>query len=326
LRLEDYVAGVKDGDRAVLGRAITLLESRRADHRVLAQELLTRLLPATGGGQRIGVTGVPGAGKSTLIERLGLRLIEDGKRVAVLAVDPSSSRSRGSILGDKTRMGELARQERAFIRPSPTGGALGGVAAATRETILLLEAAGFDVVLVETVGVGQSEILVAGMVDSLLLLLLAGAGDELQGIKRGILELADVVAINKADGANLMAAREARAQLAAALRFLPPQSRHWQPPVLAVSAADGSGLAELWAALDDHHRTLAAHGELAAKRRRQARDHLWSLLDDGLHRAFRQHPAVAARLRDVERRVEGGELTPRQAAEQLLDAFGRPSS
>lgn len=322
LTLDDYVRGVRAADRTVLGRAITLIESQRASHQEEAQELLARLLQHTGGAYRVGLTGTPGVGKSTLIERLGLFLIERGHRVAVLAIDPSSSLSGGSILGDKTRMGQLAVHDHAFVRPSPSRGSLGGVARKTRETILLCEAAGFDVVLVETVGVGQSEIMVAGMVDSVLMLLQPGAGDELQGIKRGILELIDLLAINKADGKNLLAAQRSRTQYESALHFFRPTSPHWRPPVLTCSATEGTGLEELWQAVEEHRLALSEHGELAAKRRRQQRDWLWDLVEEQLLDAFRRHPEVATDLPEIERQVLADEITPTLAARRLLEKFG----
>jgi GTPase len=321
LTLDGYVAGVLAGDRTVLGRAITLVESERQDHQELAQELLGRLLPETGRGYRVGITGVPGVGKSTFIEVLGTRLTAAGHRVAVLAVDPTSSVSRGSILGDKTRMERLARDPLAFIRPSPTGGSLGGVGRKTRETILVCEAAGFDVVLVETVGVGQSETLVAQMVDFFMLLMLPGAGDELQGIKRGIMELADLVAITKADGANAARAMEAQRQFAAALRLLTPHGAPWQPAVLSCSALEGTGIEELWAKVEEHRGALEARGELQARRREQRVRWMWSMVEDGLLGLLRNRPGLAALAPDLETAVAAGTLTPTAAARRLLGLF-----
>ncbi|HSN57134.1 MAG TPA: methylmalonyl Co-A mutase-associated GTPase MeaB, partial [Candidatus Sulfomarinibacteraceae bacterium] len=279
--VEELVAGIRSGDRALLGRALTLVESNRADHRRQAQNLLTAILPATGGGHRIGISGVPGVGKSTFIETFGLRLLAAGHRLAVLAIDPSSSLSKGSILGDKTRMERLSASDDAFIRPSPTGGSLGGVARKTRESILVCEAAGFDMVIVETVGVGQSETAVADMVDFFLVLELAGAGDELQGIKRGILELADLISINKADGDNRAAARRARAELARALQLLRPETGDRPAPqVVTASAVTGDGLDEIRDLFVEHRQRLEASGGLDRRRSAQALQWMWSLVDD----------------------------------------------
>jgi LAO/AO transport system kinase len=329
LEVDDYVDGVRRRDRAALGRAITLVESNRPDHRMQAQELLTRLLPHTGGAHRIGISGVPGVGKSTFIESFGCRLIEHGHQVAVLAVDPSSSATRGSILGDKTRMERLAASQAAFIRPSPTGGSLGGVARKTRETILVCEAAGFDVVLVETVGVGQAETVVAGMVDLFLLLQLTGAGDELQGIKRGILELADIVAVNKADGNNLAAARRTRAELERALQILRPGGREidWAPRVITASGLTGEGLDEVWSLIEEHRTQLTPSGAFDERRRQQKRQWMWSLVDEGLRTAIREHDAASALATRLEQEVVEGETTATRAAERILEAFGiEPSS
>ncbi|PIE20966.1 MAG: methylmalonyl Co-A mutase-associated GTPase MeaB [Proteobacteria bacterium] len=321
LTLDDYVAGVERGDRAVLARAITLVESGRAAHRRLAAELLTRVMPRTGGARRIGITGVPGVGKSTFIDALGTLLTERGHRVAVLAVDPSSERSGGSILGDKTRMARLSIDPRAFIRPSPSSGTLGGVASKTRETMLLCEAAGFDVVLVETVGVGQSETVVAQMTDTFLVLMIAGAGDQLQGIKRGIMELADVLAVNKADGDNALRAKSAASDYRSALHFLYPREVAWRPRVLTCSALTGERLADVWHAMQLHRETLTRTGELAARRRRQLRRWMWDMVEEGLRDAFATHPAIAGRLAQVEAAVDAGEVPPTRAARQLLAAF-----
>ena len=313
--------GVRAGDRAALARAITLLESRRADHRALADDVLARLMPLTGGSQRMGVSGVPGAGKSTFIEAFGLRQVEAGQRVAVLAVDPSSSLSGGSILGDKTRMLRLANHPSAFVRPSPSGGTLGGVAARTRETVLLCEAAGFDAVIVETVGVGQSEALVAGMVDFFVVLALAGAGDELQGIKRGVLELADLVAVNKADGDGLMRAEMAARSLRSALDVLAPRDAAWRPPVLTCSALTGAGLAEIAAAMAEHRRAGEASGAREERRRSQRVRWLWEAVEDGLLAALHANPAVAARRAALEAAVRDGSLPANVAAREMLSAF-----
>lgn len=321
LSLDEYVSGVTAGDRAVLGRAITLVESDRRDHQDLAQEMLTQLLPKTGDAYRVGITGVPGVGKSTFIETLGTKLTSKGHRVAVLAVDPSSSVSRGSILGDKTRMEKLAKDENAFIRPSPTSGSLGGVGRKTRESILVCEAAGFDVVLVETVGVGQSETLVADMVDFFLLLMLAGAGDELQGIKRGIMELADLLAITKVDGANADRAHHAKRDFQAALRLLTPPSQHWTPEVMTCSAVEDRGIAELWEKVEKHRRIMKEAGALEERRRRQRVRWLWSMVEEGLLGLLKDRPDLASRSRDLENAVARGSLTATAAARQLLAAF-----
>jgi LAO/AO transport system kinase len=317
------VKGIRSRDRAALGRALTLVESDRAGDRQRAQELLTTLLPLTGGAQRIGVSGVPGVGKSTFIETLGLKLVGAGRRVAVLAVDPSSSVSKGSILGDKTRMEKLAASDESFIRPSPTGGSLGGVARKTRESILVCEAAGYDVVLVETVGVGQSETAVAGMVDCFLLLMLTGAGDELQGIKRGILELADVISINKADGANAAEAERARTEIQRALAILRPAGEGgWRPRVVTSSGRTGAGLDEIWRLIQEHRAALEAGGELERRRRRQLLSWMWELVDEGLRNAVREHPGVDAALRDLEGDILEGRTTPTTAADTILRLFG----
>jgi LAO/AO transport system kinase len=301
-----------------------LVESNRADHQRQAQELLTALLPHTGDARRVGISGVPGVGKSTFIESFGCRLIDDGHRVAVLAVDPSSSVTRGSILGDKTRMEQLAARGEAFIRPSPTSGSLGGVARKTRESMLVCEAAGFDVVLVETVGVGQSEAVVAEMVDFFLVLMLAGAGDELQGIKRGILELADLVAVNKADGDNLAAAERDRSELEHALQILRParDGDIWRPAVVTCSGLTGDGLTKVWETIEEHRQRLSDSGQLSDRRRLQLLQWMWSLVDEGLLAAAREHPDVAAAVPDLENDVLEGRMTPTSAAETILRTLG----
>jgi LAO/AO transport system kinase len=314
---------IRRGERSALARAITLVESTRADHRDRAQELLQQLIPEAGSAMHVGITGVPGVGKSTTIEALGMYLIEQGHRVAVLAVDPSSTRTGGSILGDKTRMSRLAAHPDAYIRPSPTSGTLGGVARATRETIVLLEAAGFDVILVETVGVGQSEVTVAGMVDTFVFLTLARTGDQLQGIKKGVLELADIVVVNKADGAHAVEAKRAARELAGAIRLIHPRDTLWRPPVLTMSALEGSGLAELWATVLDHRRVLTDAGEFDARRRTQQVEWTWAMVRDAVLDRVLTHPAVKAVRSDLERRVRDGELTPALAAQQILDAASR---
>lgn len=321
LSLDEYERGVRGRDRAVLARAITLIESRSDSDLALAQALLTRLLPATGGARRIGVTGVPGVGKSTFVDELGMRLIAQGLRVAVLAIDPSSTISGGSILGDKTRMARLSVAPAAFIRPSPSGLSPGGIARRTRETMLLCEAAGFDVILVETVGVGQGETAVADMVDFFLVLALPGAGDELQGIKKGVLELADAIAVNKCDGEGAARARITLGDLNAALRYLPRRRPEWAVRVVAVSGLTGEGLDELWAVVQEHRRTLEASGGLAALRAEQQRAWMWSLVSERLERTFRTHPQVAARLAGIEAAVVAGQLTPPAAADALFEVF-----
>ena len=313
--------GLLAGRRSDLGRAITLVESQRGDDQAQARALLERLLPHAGASVRVGITGVPGVGKSTFIETLGRQLTAAGQRVAVLAVDPSSTRSGGSILGDKTRMQELARDPGAFVRPSPSRGSLGGVARRTREVILLCEAAGYEIVLVETVGVGQSETLVAGMVDFFLVLMLAGAGDELQGIKRGILELADMVAINKADGDNLEAARRARVDYARALHLMPRKSEHWTVPVKTCSARTGAGVAELWTEVLAYRDALRAAGEWESQRAEQRIGAMWRAIEWSLLDLFRGDAAVQARVVGLEAELRAGGLTPDHAAAQLLRAF-----
>jgi len=320
--VEEYAAGVRSGSRAWLGRAITLVESTRPDHRALAQQLLVRLGPGPAGTHRVGVTGVPGVGKSTFIDALGSQLTAAGHRVAVLAVDPSSTRTRGSILGDKTRMARLAVDPLAFIRPSPTAGTLGGVANATREAIVVVEAAGYDVVIVETVGVGQSETTVADMVDTFLLLALARTGDQLQGIKKGVLEIADVIAVNKADGPHAADARRAARELAGALRLLRGSDQAWQAPVVTCSALEDAGIAEVWQHVVLHQDALAASGGLAERRRRQQVGWVWATVHRRLLDRLGADPAVVALAPVVERQVRAGELTPFAAAERILAAFG----
>jgi len=317
--VSDLAAAVRDGDRAALPRAITLIESTRPDHRAQAQQLLLALMPEAGSGMHVGITGVPGVGKSTAIEALGMYLIERGHRVAVLAVDPSSTRTGGSILGDKTRMARLAMHPNAYIRPSPTSGTLGGVAKATRETIVLLEAAGFEVILVETVGVGQSEVTVANMVDTFVFLTLARTGDQLQGIKKGVLELADIVVVNKADGEHAAEAKAAARELTGAMRLIHPRETLWRPPVLTMSALHGTGLAELWDTVLKHRQVLTDAGEFEARRRAQQVDWTWSMVRDTVLDRVLSHPAVKKIRAEVERQVRDGELTPALAAQQLLD-------
>ena len=324
LELDDYVKGVRACDRAVLGRAITLVESNAKKDQALAQQMLVELLPFTGKSRRVGITGVPGVGKSTFIEALGSNLTAAGHRVAVLAVDPTSGVTGGSILGDKTRMTKLSRDPNAFVRPSPASGSLGGVTRKTRETMLVCEAAGFDVVLVETVGVGQSETAVAEMVDFFLVLMLANAGDELQGIKRGIMELADMIAINKAEAEGAVAARHAKREYMAALRLMRGNHPDWKPPVLAVSGLHNQGLDLLWEKIEEHRKAFEANGVLRARRREQMRRWMWSMVDDRLLRAVRSHPAVAAQVPQLEAAVLDGKLTATLGAEAILKAFGEP--
>lgn len=314
------LTALREGSIRALSRTITLIESTRADHRARAGQVLDALLPDTGRSMRIGISGVPGVGKSTFIETLGLHLVGAGHRVAVLAVDPSSSRSGGSILGDKTRMEQLSRHPAAFIRPSPTSGSLGGVASRTRESMLACEAAGFDVIIVETVGVGQSEVAVAGMVDCFVLLQLPNAGDELQGIKRGIMELADLVVINKAD-LNPTAARLARRQIAGALHLLSTRLNCWRPEALSLSARDGSDIEKFWARVEDFFIQARASGELERCRSEQAVEWLWMLLREGLEERFRTHPKVRDRLPALLDAVGGGDTTTTHAAQELLDRF-----
>ncbi|MEV0132706.1 methylmalonyl Co-A mutase-associated GTPase MeaB [Dactylosporangium sp. NPDC050688] len=329
--------GVLAGQRAAIGRAITLVESTRPDHRARAQELLVALTPHAGRARRIGITGVPGVGKSTFIDALGVTLTGAGHRVAVLAVDPSSTRTGGSILGDKTRMARLAVDDAAFVRPSPTSGTLGGVARATREAMTVVEAAGYDVVLVETVGVGQSETAVAGMVDTFLLLALARTGDQLQGIKKGVLELADVIAVNKADGPGEADARKAARELAGALRLLhgttarrgtdraaPAGGADWQVPVVTCSGLTGAGLPELWAQLEAHHEHLSRSGGLDRRREAQRVAWIWETARGTLLDRLQADPAVRELAPDLERQVRAGTMTPGQAADAILAAFHLP--
>lgn len=312
---------VRAGDRRALAQAITLIESTRDDHRGEAEALLEALLPHTGKSVRLGISGVPGVGKSTFIEAFGQYLIAAGHRVAVLAVDPSSQISGGSILGDKTRMEQLAQSPQAFIRPTPTAGTQGGVARRTREAMLACEAAGFDVVLVETVGVGQSETAVAEMVDMFLLLLLPGSGDELQGFKRGIVELADLVIVNKADQDLLEAAGRVAAEYANALQFLRPASPDWTPRVVTCSALEGTGIGEIWQIVEEYRMAMAKGDVFEERRSRQARSWMWREVDDSLLASFRANPAVKTKISELEAQVEAGTLTPAAAAQALLATF-----
>ena len=321
LSIDDYVQGVLNRDRAILGRAITLVESNARAHMGLAQEVLKQLLPFTGKSIRIGITGVPGVGKSTFIESLGVYLLDLGYRLAVLAVDPSSSITGGSILGDKTRMESLSRDKRCFIRPSPTGGALGGVARKSRETMLVCEAAGFDLILIETVGVGQSEITVRSMVDFFLLLMLAGAGDELQGIKKGIIELADAVIITKADGDNKSRAEVAGSEYERAIHYMQPATEGWNPPVFTCSAVSGKGIKETWSVIERFRRQTAASGLFDSRRRSQTLEWISEMVDEHMRTLFFNHPGVAEAIPEIEKRVLNGALPPTAAATRLISIF-----
>ena len=324
LSVDEYVDGVRAGDRVILARAITLVESNAPAHQDLAQEVLTAVLPHRVDSVRVGITGVPGSGKSTLIEDLGGRLTAAGHKVAVTAVDPSSTVTGGSILGDKTRMEKLAADPDAFIRPSPAGGTLGGVARKTRETILLFEAAGYDVILVETVGVGQSEVMVRSMADFFLLLLIAGAGDELQGIKKGVVELADAIVINKADGPGKLAAESARGEFERVLHYLRPATEGWQTPAVTCAAGAGEGVAELWQMVEDFVATTRQSGVFARRRAEQERAWVRALVNEGIEGIFNAQPEVAAHRDELEEQVVRGELPATTAAQRLLDLF-RPA-
>jgi LAO/AO transport system kinase len=306
----------------VLARAITLIESKRADHRQAAHRLVQSVLPETGNAVRVGITGAPGVGKSLTIDTLGTLLTSRGHKVAVLAVDPSSTRTGGSILGDKTRMARLATDPSAFVRPSPAAGTLGGVAAKTRESMLLCEAAGFDVVLVETVGVGQSETAVADMTDFFLVLMLPGAGDELQGLKKGLVELADMIAVNKADGDNVRRAQAAAAEYRAALQIIAPRSPSWKPPVITYSALTGDGVADLWSRVTAHHDRMQNTGELQSRRRAQQVKWMWTMLEERLFARLRSDAALKAKLKQVEAAVAAGKLAPALAVEEIAQALG----
>jgi LAO/AO transport system kinase len=320
LTVDDYVQGVLEGNRTILARAITLVESNAPAHFAMAQEVLRQIIPHTGNSIRVGITGVPGAGKSTFIEALGTMLTGRGHRVAVLAVDPSSSVTRGSILGDKTRMEKLSNEPNAFIRPSPTSGMLGGVTRKSRETMLVCEASGFDVILVETVGVGQSEVTVRSMVDFFLLLMITGAGDELQGIKKGIIELADALLINKADGENKQRAITARAEYNRALHYLPPATQGWTTRAYTCSALRGDGIPDIWGVVEKFSEQTGESGVFTERRRKQTLDWLHSMVEEQLRMYFYNHPNIRSRLPEIEREVLDGELPATAAATELLAA------
>jgi LAO/AO transport system kinase len=317
LDIKSLADDLRSGHRAALARAITLIESRRSDHQAAARDLVQALLRETGKAIRVGITGSPGVGKSTTIDALGMFLIERGHKVAVLAVDPSSARTGGSILGDKTRMARLSASDDAYIRPSPASGTLGGVAAKTREAMLLCEAAGFDVVLVETVGIGQSETAVCDMTDFFLALMLPGAGDELQGIKKGLVELADMIAVNKADGDNIKRANLAAGEYRSALHILSPRSQHWHPPVVTYSALTGAGIDTIWQNILDHRTAMNASGEFEARRRDQQVKWMWSMFEQLTMARLRADASVRAKVKRIETEVAAGRISPALAAEQI---------
>jgi len=315
---DEFVKGILNGNRRMIAKAITLIESRLKDHQTLAFKVMEQILPHTGNSIRLGITGVPGVGKSTFIENLGVALADSGYKVAVLTVDPTSKRSGGSILGDKTRMEKLAAHENAFIRPSPAGETLGGVAAKTREIMLICEEAGFDVILVETVGVGQSETSVSSMVDFFLVLMLAGAGDELQGIKKGVLELADAIAINKADGDNINAVEKAKRDLEIAMHLIQPASPTWSTPVLSCSSVIEGGTKDIWETILDHRKKFKASGEFLQKRKKQSLEWMWTLVDEGLKQRFKNNEKINKKIPTISNRVENDKISPTAAAEELL--------
>ncbi|MEC7985048.1 MAG: methylmalonyl Co-A mutase-associated GTPase MeaB [Myxococcota bacterium] len=323
LSVAQYEQGVRKGDRSVLARAITLVESRKKSDQILAQALLNQILPHTGKAIRIGISGLPGVGKSTLLDLLGMKLIEQGMSVAVLAIDPSSTLRGGSILGDKTRMQNLSLHPNAFIRPTASDTTLGGVARKTREALFLCEAAGFDVVIVETVGVGQSEITVSHMVDCFVALMLPGGGDELQGIKKGVLEVADIIAINKADAERIPLARATLREHRAALRYLRPKNNHWKPQAIAISAITGSGVDDLWALICEHRNVLEESHHLSLLRQTQRKRWMWDLIRESLLEKFQQHPDVKTSLETTEESVAHGLQTATTAAQTLLDLFAK---
>lgn len=318
---EDYARGVLAGDRAMLGRTITVIESRSPRHRQLAQDILHRLLPHTGRAHRIGITGVPGAGKSTFIEAFGGHLIRHGLKVAVLAVDPSSPVSGGSILGDKTRMAELSQEPNAFIRPSPSGGTLGGVTRTTRQTMVVCDAAGYDVILVETVGAGQSEVAVSDLTDVFVVLMLPGAGDELQGIKKGVLEIADMIVVNKADGGNEIRAKQAVVHYRNALHIIQPRSASWAPPVLMCSAIKNIGVDAVWGKLVEHKEKLSATGEFQNRRQQQRVKAMWTTLQDRVMTDIKSHHLVVEQLPELKAQLLSGNLTVTRAVDRILELF-----
>ena len=315
------LSGIMSGNRALIGRALTLVESNHKQDRLQSAELLTRLLPQTGNALRVGITGAPGVGKSTFIETLGKKLLKEGRSVAVLAVDPTSTISGGSILGDKTRMNYLSTHPNAFVRPSPTSKSLGGVARKTRESILIFEAAGYDVILVETVGVGQSEVEVSAMVDTFLVLMIAGAGDELQGIKRGILELADIVAVNKADGENKLSVGLAVEQYKRALHYVSHRLEGWQQPVIAISAIHKKGISELWNIIKRHREVLSRKNGLSHLRANQRLAWMWQMIEQHVYESIRSHPKVKQIQEHICEQVENGDLSATLGAQRILSAF-----
>ncbi len=322
LTANDFISGILHNDRVLLSRAITLIESKKSDHQALASEIVDKCIPHSGSSLRIGVTGSPGVGKSTFIEAFGMYLInEQKKKIAVLAIDPSSQKSKGSILGDKTRMEELSSNSNAFIRPSPAGDSLGGVASKTRETMILCEAAGFDTIMIETVGVGQSEIAVHGMVDFFLLLLLPGAGDDLQGIKRGIMEMADLVAINKSDGDRIQLANSAKKDYARALHLFPPKESGWTPSTATCSALKRTGLEEIWKQISDFHMLAKSNNWFRENRKEQLKNWFNSLITDGLKALFYGDQAIVSLMQGFEKKVVNGEISATKAVAELLDLF-----